>query len=689
MREQVGFADIAPLLIDARRFLQLNFELIRQHPLRMYDFAHVWIPKKSLMRERYTAALGQTPRVLFGLPQSWQSSLVHVIPHTEYVKSVAFSPDGSRLASGSDKMVRIWNTATGELEDELEGHTHSVESVVFSHNGRFIVSGSRDMTIRIWNTSTCETTHMLTGHEYWVMSVAISRDDKFVVSGSGDRTVRIWDTTTGELHRELKGHGRGVESVVVSPDCQHVASVSLIGELWIWTKDGVIEHKLKCPAYGTTFDLAFSNDSCRILCNINRTEWTTTGHCLSPSDTDNEPGDAGHTWSVAYSPDYNEIIVYGTKDGEVIMWNRDTNLTHIVGGHGSGVRSVAFSPDGSRIASGSFDDTVRIWDPQLRGTINKEVSLGALNNVTLSCNGGWIVTSSYSHIQVWRVMETVTKVNELEIEGVKFLALSRDGNRVVIGCDDRSICVWNHLTNKKECQMNGHSHHITSVAFSYDGCHVVSGSYDKTVRIWDCHTGNEVCMYQHSDAVMSVTFSCDGGRVAFGSFYGRILIWNPSTGKIDMELLRPRQESDLWLLFTWDDRDSYQWTELAFTWDNSHVISRSRQNEVWIWNLTTKEYTQLSQRIQLPDGTRVHSLGTHNFHIYDPVDQEMTNNIPPYLLHIPPHGDWIFGEQVEHDCWIPRQYRDFHWAYVAKSLVCLGYWSGHLIVLNLKSTPHV
>ena len=141
--------------------------------------------------------------------------------HTSVVKSVAFSPDGSRLASGSGKIVQIWNTATGELEDELEG----IQSVVFLHHGRSIVSGAWDGTIRIWNTATCKTTHMLTGHEATVVSVAISRADKFVVSGSRDTTVQMWDTAAGELLRKLKGHGDEVQSVAVSPDCQYVASV--------------------------------------------------------------------------------------------------------------------------------------------------------------------------------------------------------------------------------------------------------------------------------------------------------------------------------------------------------------------------------------------------------------------------------------------------------------------------------
>ena len=296
----------------------------------MYDFAHVWVPKKSLMLEQCAAALDQTPRVLFGLSQSWQP-LVQAMQCGLYVASVAFSLDGSRLASGSYETVQIWNTATGELEDELEGDTDSVKSVAFSHNGRFIVSGSWDETIRIWNTATCETTFILIGHEDVVWSIAISRNDKLVVSGSNDRTVRMWETATGELLHELKCHEDGMASVAVSPDCQHVASVSHTGNLWIWTKDGVIEHRFKClDNHETPRDLAFSNDGSRILCN--KTEWTTMGHRLSPMDTDIDPDHMGHTVSMACSLDGGEIVC-GMADGKVMIWNRVTNKTHILGRH--------------------------------------------------------------------------------------------------------------------------------------------------------------------------------------------------------------------------------------------------------------------------------------------------------------------------------------------------------------------
>ena len=160
----------------------------------------------------------RVPKVILGLSNSW-GQMELVTQAGLGVSSVAFSRDGRRVVSGSgDKTVRIWNSMTGEVEAELEGHTDSVMSVAFSQDGSRVVSGSGDKTVRIWNVMTGEVEAELEGHTDSVTFVAFSQDGSRVVSGSGDKTVRTWNTITGKVEGELKGHTDSVMSVVFSQD---------------------------------------------------------------------------------------------------------------------------------------------------------------------------------------------------------------------------------------------------------------------------------------------------------------------------------------------------------------------------------------------------------------------------------------------------------------------------------------
>ena len=236
-------------------------------------------------------------------------------------------------------------------------------------------------------------------------------------------------------------------------------------------------------------------------------------------------------------------------------------------------------------------------------------------------------------------------MNDLSINDmVKSLTLSHDGSHFVIGYRDGSIQsqVWNHLTNMIEWQMSGHPVGVKCVAFSYNRSHVVSGSYNGTLQIWDCQTGNEVALYQHSHMVTCIAFSCDGDCVTFRSNNG-MWIWNPSTGQIHNE----------------PDTKPWEWdlpASIAFSHNGNHVIY-GWETGVAVWNVMTNKSTMLLEQIQLPDGTRVHPLGKSNFHIQDPVDEEMANNISSYLLSISPDHDWITGELLRSHALMPRQHQ--------------------------------
>jgi len=239
--------------------------------------------------------------------------------HSDWVRSVVYSPDGRYLASGSgDKTIKISGVATGKQLRTLTGHSDTVSSVVYSPDGRYLASGSNDKTIKIWEVATGKQLRTLTGHYGEVYSVVYSPDGRYLASGSWDKTIKIWDVVTGKQLRTLTGHSSPVLSVVYSPDGRYLAS-------------GNDDKTIKIWEVATGKQLR-----------------TLTGH----SDV---------VRSVVYSPD-GRYLASGSDDDTLTIWEVATgNELRTLTGHSETVFSVAYSPDGRYLASGSVDDTIKIW----------------------------------------------------------------------------------------------------------------------------------------------------------------------------------------------------------------------------------------------------------------------------------------------------------------------------------------
>ena len=262
----------------------------------------------------------------FGRPL-WQTPVYR--QHEGPVLSVAWSPDGKTLASGSgDKTVKLWETATGKLLTNLQGHTDAVWSVAWSPDGKTLASGSSDQTVKLWEAATGKLLKSLQGHTGQVIWVAWSPDGKTLASGSTDQTVKLWEVATGRLLKSLQGHTSSVFTVAWSPDGKTLASGSSDQTVKLWE--------------------------------------AATGKLLTSLQ-----GHTGQVYSVAWSPD-GKTLASGSADKTVKLWETATGkpLTSLQG-HTGQVSSVAWSPDGKTLVSGSSDQTVKLWEAATGKLLNE------------------------------------------------------------------------------------------------------------------------------------------------------------------------------------------------------------------------------------------------------------------------------------------------------------------------------
>ena len=514
-----------------------------------FDYLHIWDPDTSsqaLQDIEFVAGICFTydpemGKIAIGSGESttriWDAKtgkLERTLQRTDekdtFIHSIAFSPDGKLLAAGDGPdTISIWDTATGKYKYELKGHTNDVKNMAFSPDGSVLASISGDSNVFLWNTQTWQQIGTLTGDMTGIERIAYSQDGERLAAGCSDGRIHLWDANTGKLHKMLTAHQSRISAVIFVKDSQTLVSCSEQGTLRKWDVN-TGENTLSVENdYDTFSKFTLSRDEKKLA---GLSEFSTPYLFDITLPTSPKLVKRIHTRlavDLAFSPD-GETIATVETDQTAYLWDMNIDTPkHLNGllteidttlwgmkidrpklsfkGHTAQIACIAFSPDGKTIATGGFDNTLRLWDTTTgKPKIIKE-------------HNGW----------------------------VESVAFSPDGKTIASGSTDATLRLWDvHTGTEKQVMrllntelveenwaIRERGKSIIDIAFSPDGKTIAAAAYDPNIYLWDVDTGErQPFPHTHTRGIVTLAFSPDGQLLTIADAAGIMKIYDVSGKKL-------------------------------------------------------------------------------------------------------------------------------------------------------------
>jgi WD40 repeat protein len=508
-----------------------------------------------------------------GLVRVWDMRgqlLAKLQGHQGSIRSVHFSPDSQLLASaGDDNIVRVWDMR-GQLLAKLQGHQGSIRSVSFSPNNQLLASAGDDGIVRVWDMRG-QLLAKLQGHQVSIRSVHFSPNSQLLASGGGDNIVRVWNLQNQQV-MELKGHQNSITGVSFSPSGQLIASTDENNTARLWNLQGQQLQEWETQQI-KPWGVAFSPDGQQLATAGG--DGTVRFWDLQGNELERFVGHQGPIRSLSFSLD-GQLIASAGDDLTVRLWNlRGQQLAESTD-HQQSINSVSFSKDGRRIVSAANDGTF-LWNLQGRQLTGSKIDQSSFNTVSFSPDGQeWTTAGQDGVIRIWNLQGQLLA----ELRGHKGLInsvnFSPDGQKLVSAGNDDTIRLWN-MQNQRNSQQQplvwqAQQQGVNSVSFSGDGKLIVSAGKNSTVRVWDLQGNLQNNFPGHLGSVYSSVFSPDGRQVASGGDDGTIRLWNLQGEPIGglFQLYGPKVMS------------------LVFSRDGKRIVSGDSFGRVQLWDVTTK-----------------------------------------------------------------------------------------------------
>jgi WD40 repeat protein len=411
----------------------------------------------------------------------------------QYVFAAAFSPDGRRVALGtndSPAYLKIFDAQTGEMVWEYRshkvggeparGHEDAILSVAWSHDGQRLLTSSYDNTARLWDLTTGEESRVFRGHDWWVWSAAFSPDERWIVTASQDSTAIVWDVASGEPRATFRGHVGPVYAAAFAPSANISGSAG--------SGRPKLPHALIASAGYDKRILLWSPDALRDF-------------------------------------DYRGLV---RNDNDAATVANSAGQRGVLAGHTAAVRAICFSPDGRLLASAGNDNSVRVWDMAARQIVKTLRGHGGRVHAVafspqLEGEGRRLYSAGHDQqVKVWDLhrYEEMRVIEVAAVDGHRDAILGADfspnGDRIVTASRDRTARTWDRQGHALVEFKEGHEYLASTTACFPDGKRMLTAAVDSTIRIWDLTNGGQVAVFKQTGPSAAAAISHDGRWVLTG-----------------------------------------------------------------------------------------------------------------------------------------------------------------------------